>query len=338
MPAPKKAKAVVTFFEEFAEGRTGFEAGGERLASLGIVASSGKPLPKSGVRQVLTDRKYIGVMKWNGEVYQGKHTPIISIELFDRVQAVLSKRSKPRKVKRTHHFPFCGIFRCSCGAMITAQWAKGHGGLYRYYRCSRKAQQPCYERYMQEQQVVAQCIEIARPLALSPIEAAELRAEVERTAKQELQSLVTAIQKLDEKLEPLEEQHRTLRRLALNGTFDEDEYRQSKEELVLQQNELKQEKRRLQKTRENSWVEPTRRLINTLETLSKTPTMENLSELSRVVQKIGTNHQISHKTVSFSFSTDYDFVPSLLASVRVGGSQVSSDLAPEMPRSSKWCA
>jgi DNA invertase Pin-like site-specific DNA recombinase len=338
VPHPEKAKALLTFFEEFAEGRTGLEAGGARLASFGIAARSGKPFSKSAVRIVLTNRKYTGVMDWKGEVFQGKFTPIISTELFNQVQKVLSKRSKPRKVKRTHSFPFCGIFRCSCGAMITAQWAKGHGGIYRYYRCSRKAHQPCSEPYLQEKHVIAQCAELARPAALSATEAAELRAEVESTGKQELQSLVIAVQKIDEKLEPLEEQHRTLRRLALNGTFSEDEYRESKEELVLRQNELKQEKRRLQKTRENSWVEPARRLVNTLETLGKTPIAENLHEFSRVVQKIGTNHMISRKTVSFSFSEDYEFVPSLLASVRVSASQSESNSASQISRSSKWCA
>ena len=30
-------------------------------------------------------------------------------------------------------FHFCGLFQCSCGSMMSAQWAKGHGGLYRYY-------------------------------------------------------------------------------------------------------------------------------------------------------------------------------------------------------------
>ena len=33
--------------------------------------------------------------------------------------------------------------------MITAQWAKGNGGIYRYYRCTRK-QGECHEKYIAE--------------------------------------------------------------------------------------------------------------------------------------------------------------------------------------------
>src|ERR1041385_6694729 len=42
VPVPEKAKALVTLFEEVSEGRTGLQAGGARLASLGLVAESGK--------------------------------------------------------------------------------------------------------------------------------------------------------------------------------------------------------------------------------------------------------------------------------------------------------
>src|SRR4029077_2448728 len=113
------------------------------------------------------------------EVYEGKYQPIVSAELFAEVQKVISKRSKPRKVRKGHNFPFCGIFRCTCGAMITAQWAKGHGGLYRYYRCSRKSHQPCSEPYVREESVILQSQDKLRPLGLSSIEAAELRQVVE---------------------------------------------------------------------------------------------------------------------------------------------------------------
>ena len=338
VPNPEKTKAIKTVCEEFAEGRTGFEAAGQRLFSFGIATKHGTPLSKSGVRQILTNRKLMGVMDWRGEVFEGKYSPIISAELFQKVQKMLSKRSKPRRAKTSHNFAFCGIFRCPCGSMITAQWAKGHGGLYRYYRCTRKTKNPCTEKYLREELVASQCMDTLRPLALAPIEAVELRGAIEAEGKKELQTLVAGIQAIDEKLEPLEAQHRNLRRLALSGTFSDEEYRESKEELVLAQTNLKQEKRRLQKTRENYWIEPARSLVNTLETLGKTDATENLSEFSRIVQKIGTNHVISRKTVSFSISPDYDFIPSLLASVRLPSTETVSDQPSSNRVSSKWCA
>ena len=176
------------------------------------------------------------------------------------------------------------------------------------------------------------------PFALSAKEAAELREAVEQEGKKELQMLVTSIQQIDEKLEPLETQHRNLRRLALTGTFSDEEYRESKEELVIEQTRLKQEKRRLQKTRENYWIEPARKLIDTLETLGKMETTKNFPEISGIVQKIGTNPVISRKTVTFSFSEDYDFMPSLFASVRIPASNTYSENSSPTGGGIKWCA
>jgi hypothetical protein len=60
-----------------------------------------------------------------------------------------------------------------------------------------------------------------------------------------------------------------------------------------------------------------------LETLGKSPTAELLPEISGIVQKIGTNHLISRKTVSFSLSEDYDFIPSLLAFAKLANENSS---------------
>jgi len=124
----------------------------------------------------------------------------------------------------------------------------------------------------------------------------------------------------------------------LKGVVDEDSYGQSKEELLVEKTRLKQERLRLHKSREQSWIEPARKLINDLQTLGKMETSPNLSDISGLVQKIGTNHLISRKNVTFSFSEDYDFVPSLLASVRVASSTPPASPCGVNWWSSKWCA
>src|ERR1041384_6818730 len=123
---------------------------------------------------------------------------------------------------------------------------------------------------------------------------------------------------MSDALSVLDEKLRKLTRCLLDELLDEDTYRATKEELMLEKTKLVHEKNRLQRKRCNYWIEPTREIINTLETLGKTDSAKDLPELSKLVQKIGTNPTISSKKVSFSFSEDYDFVPSLLASVRVG--------------------
>jgi hypothetical protein len=85
-------------------------------------------LAKNADKQV-----YLGLIVHNGETYEGDFPTIVSRATFEKVQEVLKNRAKPRHSKKRHYFPFCGLLTCGeCGAAITAQWAHGNGGTYRF--------------------------------------------------------------------------------------------------------------------------------------------------------------------------------------------------------------
>jgi len=48
-------------------------------------------LSVNGLKKVLSNKTYLGKLKFAGQVVQGKHTPLISQELFDKVQEKLIK-------------------------------------------------------------------------------------------------------------------------------------------------------------------------------------------------------------------------------------------------------
>ncbi|GEM_PF-822077 len=291
-------------------------------------------LPTKGTNK---DSLIVVTHGWQGEIFEGKYKPLISPDLFDRVQKVLKNKSKPRKVRHGHNFPFCGIFHCSCGSMMTAQWAQGHGGLYRYYRCTRK-NGACSEPYVQEARVKRQCLDALRPLSLTREQAQEVRLIIDEESAKESQTLNATTTALDAKLTPLQQKLDRLTHGYLDQLIDEESYRRAKEEILLEKTALKQEKERLHKSRTSSWIEPAHEVINTLETLGKTDFPESLPEISKHVQKVGTNHLISRKTVSFSFSKPYDFIPSLLASVRVAASDLPPSPRDENSERQVWCA
>jgi len=337
VPDLKRAKIVPAVFEEYAGGRHGLMSISARLFELGVKTRSGRPWSKWAVRYFLTNRLYIGIMEWDGKTYEGKYKPLVSPELFNAVQKVLKIKCKPRRVRNGHNFPFCGLFRCSCGSMMTAQWAKGNGGLYRYYRCTKKTG-VCSEPYVAEAKVTEQCLVALRPLALSEGEASAVRAVVDEKARNESQYLEGAVKALEKRLVPLQEKLDRLTHGYLDQLIDEDSYRSAKDEILIEKNALKREKERLHRTGASPWIEPTREVINTLETLGKTDFSKTLPEISKQVQKIGTNRLISRKTVSFSLSEPYDFLPSLLASVGLTASTSSPSRSDENSQSPKWCA
>jgi len=54
-------------------------------------------LSVNGLKKVLTNRTYLGEIKFGGRIYKGNHPPIISPEIFYAVQRKLKTYLKPRK-------------------------------------------------------------------------------------------------------------------------------------------------------------------------------------------------------------------------------------------------
>ena len=69
------------------------------INSLGLVGKKGKMLSVSNYQYMLKNPIYYGVIEYNGEIYDGKHEPIITKKLFDSVQEVMMNKSKPKTPK-----------------------------------------------------------------------------------------------------------------------------------------------------------------------------------------------------------------------------------------------
>ena len=186
-----------------------------------------------------------------------------------------------------------------------------------------------------------QCLEKFRPLAISKEEAAEIRAEIDFEQQKETISIKESTRSIHTALSILDEKLRKLTRRLMDEIVDEDMYRATKEDFLTEKAALTSEMNRLKKNGCNYWIEPSQTLISTLETLGTMPDTASLQEFANNVRKIGTNPLLANKTVNFSFSENYDFIPSLLASARVASRNLSSKRCGDFPQnsqSSKWCA
>ena len=109
----------------------------------------GGQLADSVIYKLFTNIFYTGMFKWAGKTYSGNHKPMITLEEYDRVQAILGRSGRPRA--QTHDFAYTGVITCGvCGGMITAtekiKIVKATGGLknYIYYHCGHKKREiPC---------------------------------------------------------------------------------------------------------------------------------------------------------------------------------------------------
>lgn len=99
-----------------------------------------------GVKRILTNQTYIGMINYAGEVYQGHHEPIISKEQFDRVQQLVARRTEETTYdyKVPRHL-LTGLLQCSCGAKVCYRAnrkynVKGKVVRYNYYECYSRTQ------------------------------------------------------------------------------------------------------------------------------------------------------------------------------------------------------
>jgi len=131
---------------------------------------------------VLTNKFHIGIVEWNGIEYEGRHEPLVSPELFYRVQDLLSARGVRSTRERKHNHYLKGLLTCgACGRGLCIQEAKG--GKYVYFFClgmrSKRANTGCREGYVLVDALEAQIKDLYTRLQLPDDLAARLRHEFE---------------------------------------------------------------------------------------------------------------------------------------------------------------
>jgi site-specific DNA recombinase len=107
------------------------------LRSLTRGSKGDKPLSKSVVEKMLKNPYYIGFVTYEGVRYQGRHEPLISLELWEQVQAVKAGRAHSKEKPSQHPHYLKGTLFCGCcGARLGVTKIRNrHGVIYSYFYC-----------------------------------------------------------------------------------------------------------------------------------------------------------------------------------------------------------
>lgn len=151
---------------------------------------NGKPLTVSNIYIILRNTFYYGSFEYprgRGQWYIGKHTPIITKELFDQVQDQMISYSARGESKE---FAFTKLMTCSlCGSGISAdeKFKKQQNGnihRYVYYGCTRFKDKDCKSGWMNEADLIEQLASLMEQIDLDEIGIKErIRTEIERHRK-----------------------------------------------------------------------------------------------------------------------------------------------------------
>jgi hypothetical protein len=236
----KKSKIVRAAFELYAQNGSRLEDVSNFLFESGIKTSptrrwksSGeRPLKKDQAKLILTNSFYYGHFRYAGEIYEGKHTPIIAKELFDKVQKVLTLRGKVQRHTKEPQ-QLCGLLKCGeCGCSITAEvQTKKSGRQYIYYHCTKKRGK-CAGAYLREEVLDAQLSELLSRFHLPREWTRELNKMAGRDAQEATQTAAASVQTMRAKIADLDGKIARLTNLFVEQDIERDDYLSRKRDLM----------------------------------------------------------------------------------------------------------
>ncbi len=299
----EKAGKVRKFFMLYSTGKYTLKSLANWCREKGLHGNLGKEIAVSNVQKILANPFYIGLMKYRGEIFEGKHEPLISKKLFDKCQEVMAKRGKVQEVRK-HNFAFLGLLKCaSCGCSITAEIQKGHN----YYRCTKKKGLCQEKHYLREELLAEQIKSFLQKVSLSSQDTEKVLAALDSEQEQAKQQAQSKVENLKEQLKQIEMKLGKLLDVFLADALSTEEYAAKKQELLSQKMEL-QEKITDFEQKGLSWLEPAREFVLSLNQAAKLVETENKKEMTTFLKNISSNHILQNRQLIFSLKIPYNLV------------------------------
>jgi DNA invertase Pin-like site-specific DNA recombinase len=238
-PDPVQAPLVKKAFEFYATGKWGLNALVEKMYEVGLRNRRGNKVTRNGMSHLLHNPFYIGLIKIRvrGELFPGKHAPIISKSLFDQVQSVLSGKNIEKSHR--HFFLFRKLTHCSsCGSTLIGETQKGHN----YYRCHTKG---CAQKSIREDPLEIALIEVLKQLRFNEVENRYIREQIKESYQNVITFKETQTRALNLQLEQLQARLSKIADAYIDAMLDKTTYLEKKNSLILEQEAMKESLKKL---------------------------------------------------------------------------------------------
>jgi DNA invertase Pin-like site-specific DNA recombinase len=186
---PIRAPLIKEIFEKVANENCSGRKIYKWLKDVKFVTRGNKPMTLGNIYRILRLTFYYGVFEYpvgSGDWYTGKHTPIITKELFDTVQ---EKIKVEKKKAYGREFAFTKMLHCAhCGSGITAEekikeLKDGGFNAHVYYRCTKLKNRDCPNESVKEDILIAEMLPIIDKMSMDKSELKQkLQEEVARYA------------------------------------------------------------------------------------------------------------------------------------------------------------
>ncbi len=248
----ERAPLIRWAFEQYATNAYSLARLQQELADLGLTTRptarwAEKPVSRSQIARILRDPYYIGMVVYCGEVYPGKHEPLITPELFERVQQTLDTRIQHTHRDIVHNHFLRGRLLCGrChqqgrrNQLIYSQATNSHGTTYEYYLCIGRQDHTCDLPHLQVADVEEAIMQEVASLKLTTDEATQLRTQVEASLHQHLTLQEQTRNQLIKELKKLNTQEDRLVDLLTDGTLPTNKLRKRLNNIRIKQTTIQQ--------------------------------------------------------------------------------------------------
>jgi DNA invertase Pin-like site-specific DNA recombinase len=303
----RKAPLVLRAFETYAENKSRFEDIANYFYENGIRtrsrdgSSGGKRWSKDRVKKMLTNIFYYGDFQYGGEIYHGRHAPIVSKILFDKVRNVIEMRGRRQKAHKDPQ-ALCGLLRCgNCGCSITAEaitkrQKNGNVHSYVYYRCTKK-RGLCNEPYVREEVLTEQLSSLLSGFALPSNWAKELLSMAEKDEREAGRVAAASVQTLRVKVADLDERIGRLTDLYVEQDIERDAYLERKRSLMSERKSAEEQMARLERNAA-AWLQPLQEWIQDAVSLDETAKSDDPTPKKSSLLKIfGSNLLLKNRSL-----------------------------------------
>ena len=297
LPDKDRVAFVRKTFELYASGNYPLAEVRRIMNGVGLIGGRQRgALSISNYQYVLQNPIYYGLMRFKGELYEGKHKPLITKALFDKCQEVMTRKSKPKNGK-LKPYTYRGQFQCAaCGCFITTETQKGRN----YLRCTKR-KGPCSEPYVREEEVEKQIRALLKGVSLPPALAADALDNIKAEGIKAAQAVEEAAQNLRDKIDFLTKSMNALLDMILSGLITQDEYAQKKRSCLEEKKENEMKLAAFEREGSKRF-EPLIGFYKTAVHAGESAVAGNPEENLQILKKIGSNFLLGGKKIKVNFN------------------------------------
>ncbi|MEO2027223.1 MAG: recombinase family protein [Fuerstiella sp.] len=240
----ENAATICRIFELYGYHSHTLDTLGDDLIKEGITYLPSTPkVGRSKLYAILTDRSYIGEIKFRGQWLPGSHESIIDPKLWERVQTLLGQ-----KVYKQHQMTYASdLIECGhCGSPITGErktkMTKSGEREYLYYRCTQYHKGDHPRIRLTERELDSQMLAMFETLRVEDAEFRDtFREELRKCTNWDQRSSASRAKELQDELIAVRDQQDRILNLRMLEEIEADTYAEKARDLRDREAELKLE-------------------------------------------------------------------------------------------------